>query len=558
MKRILLSILYFSVLSLTTALADSVAPLLDGWVRQQKDPFNRACPTYIDGGKDTGQRCQVGCVATALESIISYHRREIVLQDVLPAWSSQNFVTTDIPAGTTVDTRLILTDYGDGTAASVGMSEEDYAASVDAVSRLCLMCGMMTQMNWGLGSSGADAGNLVEPLKNIFGWKTAEYIDSYKYTPAQWRELLKNELRNGRPVLYTGYTQNIDGHAFVVDGFDENDRFHVNWGYGGNYDNHYYDITELCAFANPDDTTPLDIMQGFFCNQQALILSPDEIDLTLVADSLHRTGQEIQIESITLDEKALTNKSTPVTLTLHNTSDTPMCSPFEIFTNASTDKDLFKDGDYGALFGVCMEPGERRTITVHCRFSKKGNRTLHVSPDDVTVLGNKQVNFTTGSADDLTFGAVEAEFTRRGGAADGPIDATFTIPVTNNAFERSGSLVTYGLPDNLDIKDGEWRHFDYYYIPAGASETKTVTYKGLEEGSDHVFIVRWPWVIRQSYAFTVPSIVVGESQKVTLYPTADDDTIYDLSGRVYPEHLSKGTIQPQHGILIHNGKKTLR
>lgn len=553
MKRLVLTFFHFFILSVTTVFADSVAPLLDGWVRHQKDPFNRQCPTYIDGGKDTGQRCQVGCVATALESIVSFYGREVVLQDVLPAWSSQNFVTTDIPAGTKVDTRLILSDYGDGTAASVGMSEEEYAASVDEVARLSLMCGMMAQMNWGVGSSGADAGNLVEPLKNIFGWKTAEYIDSYKYTPAQWREILKNELRNGRPILYTGYTVNIGGHAFVIDGFDEDDRFHINWGYGGAYDGNYYDITELATFANPADRhRDYDAMQGFFCNQQALLLSPDEVDLSLAADSLKRTGKEIAIDNIKVETNALTGKYTPVTFTLRNTSDLPLTTPFEVFTNTAYDEDIFRDGDYGALFGVTLEPGERRTMTVPCQFSKKGSRILRVSPDDVTVLGNRTINITTGSNDVLAFDPVEVTFTRESEDENSLISATFKVSVSNESYERSGSRVTYGMmPSTEVIPDGDFRHFDYFYIPAGEQQTSSVTFKGLTPGDEHLFVVRWPWIIRQSCTFTVPSsIVVGVPETLVLHPTTADDTIYDLSGR--------RIVKPQHGILIHNGKKTLR
>lgn len=549
MKRIITTLLLL-VLYLPLALADHVDPLLDGWVRHQKDPFNRHCPFYIDNGKDTGQRCQVGCVATALESILSYHRREIVLQDVLPAWSSPTFTTADIPAGTRIDTRLILADYGDGTAASVGMSEEEYEAAVEAVSHLCLMCGMATQMNWGLGSSGADASNLVEPLQKVFGWKTAEYIDSYKYTPAQWREILKNELRNGRPILYTGYTQNIDGHAFVIDGFDEQDRFHVNWGYGGSYDGNYYDVTQLCAFANPDDVEPVDVQQGFFCNQQALILSPDEIDTSLIADSLHRTGYEIVVEDMKLDESALINKYTPVTVTLHNTADIPLCSPFEIFGNGLGDKDLFQEGDYGALFGVNMEPGERRTVTVHCRFSKKGYRNIHISPDDVAVLSEKRYNFATSKADELAFDPVSVEFSRDEAKGDGSLCATFTVPVSNVSDERSGSLVTYGLMPGTEVCDGDWRHFDYYYLAPGTSITKQVTFRNLQPGEERLFVVRWPWNIRQQYLVCVPSVIVGnEKVMLTIQPEAGDAT-YDLMGH--------RTTQPTNGILIHNGKKTLR
>lgn len=555
MKRLIFSFFYFFILSFPLAFADHVEPLLDGWVRHQKAPFNRDCPYYVDdNGKTSSQRCIVGCVATALESVISYHRREIVTLDVLPEWSTKNFTTTDIPAGTRIDTRLILEDYGDGTAASVGMSEEDYAASVEEVARLSLMCGMMAQMNWGLESSGADAGNVVEPMQKVFGWKTAEYIDSYKYTPEQWREILKNELRNGRPIVYTGYTVNIGGHAFVIDGFDENDRFHINWGYAGAYDGHYYDLTELATFANPADSHRAnDAMQGFFCNQQALLLSPDEVELPLVADSLKRTGKEIAIDNIKVETGILTGKYTPVTFTLRNTSDLPLTTPFEVFTNTAYDKDLFREGDYGALFGVTLEPGERRTMTIPCQFSKKGSRILRVSPDDETVLGNRTVNITSGSSDMLAFDPVEVTFTRESDDDESLVSATFKVSVKNESvIERSGSRVTYGMmPSTEVIPDGDFRHFDYFYIPAGEQETSSVTFKGLTPGDEHLFVVRWPWLIRQSCTFTVPSpLVVGVPETLTLQPTTVDDAFYDLSGRHMP---STG-----RGFLIHNGKKILR
>lgn len=534
-----------------TANAESVEPLLDGWVRSQKDPFNRKCPLYIDHtGALTQYRCQVGCVATALETILSYHRREIVLHDMIPGWEGDRFKSDDILAGTRVDTRLILADYGDGTAASVGMSDEDYAASVDAVSTLSLICGMMAHMNWGIESSGADTERLVEPLLNNIGWKTAEYIDSYMYTPEQWREILKNELRHGRPILYTGYTMNIDGHAFVIDGFDDNDRFHINWGYGGAYDDGYYDITQLANFSPQHDVLPVDIQQGFFCNQQALIISPDEIDKTLIADSLQRTGKEIVVESMTVDESALTNKFTPVTIKVRNTAKIPLCSPFEIFTNSAYDTDIFRDGDYGALFGVNLEPGERRTITVACRFTKKGNRTMRISPDDVEVLSTKTVNIAEGKADNLEFSPVTAEFSRNPLDEAAGVDATFSVPVANRAGERSGSLVTYCLLDDAKMIDGDPRHFEYYYVPANSNTTKTFTFRGLVPGDEHVLAVRCPWTIRQSYTFTVPDVQVGVPETLTLAPADSTPLWYDLSGRRTDANAG--------GVLIHGGKKILR
>lgn len=548
MKRLTTCIL-LSCLSLV-ALADHVAPLLDGWVRHQEAPFNRYCPQWLDpkSGQLSEERCIVGCVATALESILSYHDLPLVLQKDLPAWNTDYCTTTDIPAGTTIDTSVILPNYGNGTAQSIGATEADYEASVEAVARLSLMCGMMAHMNWGLGSSGADAGNLVEPIKEVLGWKTAEYIDSYCYTPQQWKEILKNELRHGRPVLYTGYTMDIGGHAFVVDGFDEEDRFHVNWGYGGFYDNQYLDISRLNVFVPSNSFLNSEIGNGFFCNQQALILSPNEEDLTLVADSLKRTGEEIVIEDISIDENLLAGKYSPITVTLRNTTDMPLCTPFEIFTNTEKDDSPFEQGDYGALFGVTLEGGESTTITVHCSFDKTGERILRISPDDETILCHKNVSIGKGTKDELAFDAPTITLQAAASLDKDKADVTFSVPVTNQKDERTGALVTYCLSEGDQPYDGDQRHYDYLYLHAGDKARRAVTYRDLTAGQQYLFYVRWPWTIRQQYLFTVPDDT-SDIRHLTLRPTATDAHYYDLQGR---------RTQPNGGgLLIHHGRKVI-
>lgn len=554
MKHILLLISLFVAACPLSVCADHVDPLLDGWVRHQEAPFNAKCPYYVDSnGNVSSRRCIVGCVATALESILSYHQQPIVLQEPLPAWSTEHFTTEEMPAGTTVDTRIILPDYGDGTAASVGMSESDYAESVEAVSQLSLMCGMMAQMKWGLDSSGANVGRLVEPLQQLLGWQTVEYLDSYCYTPQQWSEILKNELRHGRPVLYTGYTMNIAGHAFVVDGFDEAGHFHINWGYGGAYDENYYDITQMANFSAPYDYTQADVQQGHFCNHQALLLSPDKVSFAVVADSLRRDGREVIVESVTIDETPMTAKQTPLTVTVRNVSDLPLTTPLEIFTNAADNENIFEEGDYGALFGCTLQPGETATYTVQCAFSEVGQRVLRISPDDETILYECPIDIQKGSGDRLTFGVPSVSLAYVGsahsGAGDaGSYDATFTFPVTNEGSDRSGSLVTFCMmPGEDQIIDGEYRHFDYYYLAPSQTVTKSMTFKRLEPGSTHNLVIRWPWTIRQQYAFTVPTDP-SAIMDIRLMPVEADG--YDLLGR-------RGA-RPDGGLLIHNGRKTIR
>lgn len=50
-------------------------------VRHQADPYNRYCPYYKNAdGTLSSSRCLVGCVATALETILTYYRRTYTLK----------------------------------------------------------------------------------------------------------------------------------------------------------------------------------------------------------------------------------------------------------------------------------------------------------------------------------------------------------------------------------------------------------------------------------------------------------------------------------------------
>ncbi len=75
--------------------------------------------------------------------------------------------------------------------------------------------------------------------------ETFKYKASVRYTirenhiPGSWINLLKDELDNGRPVLYIGTDPNAC-HAFVCDGYQNSGYFHFNWGWSGIHDGYYY------------------------------------------------------------------------------------------------------------------------------------------------------------------------------------------------------------------------------------------------------------------------------------------------------------------------------
>lgn len=58
--------------------------------------------------------------------------------------------------------------------------------------------------------------------------------------------LVYNEVDAGRPILYTGVSGYDGGHAFVLDGYNNTGKVHINWGWDGS-DNGMYDIATLAV-----------------------------------------------------------------------------------------------------------------------------------------------------------------------------------------------------------------------------------------------------------------------------------------------------------------------
>jgi hypothetical protein len=64
---------------------------------------------------------------------------------------------------------------------------------------------------------------------------------------AQYIRVLKNEINERRPVYYSGCTETFQScHAYVLDGYDEDDMFSLNYGWGGS-SNGYYAIDNFVA-----------------------------------------------------------------------------------------------------------------------------------------------------------------------------------------------------------------------------------------------------------------------------------------------------------------------
>ncbi len=78
-----------------------------------------------------------------------------------------------------------------------------------------------------------------EVLEDEFGYSSSATSSSYNI------QTLEDNLDNDMPVILSGFTRD-GGHMWVCDGYrlTQNRRksslsFHMNWGWGGNYDGYY-------------------------------------------------------------------------------------------------------------------------------------------------------------------------------------------------------------------------------------------------------------------------------------------------------------------------------
>lgn len=182
--------------------------------------YNALCP--IDSNGPCG-RTVTGCVATAMAQIMKYWN--------FPA------IGTGYHEYASTFYGVLSANFGE-TAYLWNEMPDELTEDNLAVATLMYHCGVAVDMQYTATSSGAYIGPAA--FENYFGYSlNAELAIQANYSDDQWKDMLRQQIDNGHPVLYSGYSTIIpDGHAWVVDGYADDDFFHFNWGWdseGGYY-----------------------------------------------------------------------------------------------------------------------------------------------------------------------------------------------------------------------------------------------------------------------------------------------------------------------------------
>ena len=171
-----------------------------------------------------------GCVATAVAQVMYYHK-----------WPAQGkgqesykvtFDNTVRSADFTkshYDWDNMLPDYN---RRNVTTKQED------AVALLMNDVGIATNMQYTDRVSGTQSYMAERALRNYFDYDAA-LVTRFDEGEDNFIEIVKKELRNGFPLYISGESKTGGGHAWVCDGFDKEDRFHMNFGWNGQADGYY-------------------------------------------------------------------------------------------------------------------------------------------------------------------------------------------------------------------------------------------------------------------------------------------------------------------------------
>lgn len=224
-------------------------PRVDAIVKAEWDqeaPYSNFCPR-----NKYNQRCLTGCVATALSQVLYTHRTPIDGHGTRT--NNKSYSSYQNPNGSYEDVTFtydgFVPDYDNmidlyTSGPKAGQYTETQA---NAVAELMLACGVAVVMNYASDGSGAFTNDAADGMIQLMGITTADFKERDYYSDAEWMTMVYEELAGGHAMYYSAVDSNPwtgGGHAFVCDGYDENGKVHINWGWSGE-DNGFYNINLL-------------------------------------------------------------------------------------------------------------------------------------------------------------------------------------------------------------------------------------------------------------------------------------------------------------------------
>ncbi len=346
----------------------SIEPLLlTNW--NQTGFYNELCP---EDSEASNGRVPVGCVAIAMAQVMKYYN--------YPETGTNSYSYT--PGGW----------WGDGVygTLSANFANTTYKwnempynlnRSCEPLAKFLLHCGIAVSMNYGPDGSGSQTEYTADALEQYFRYSNdVEALSKDNYSEANWNNILQNELDNNRVIIYAGSSETV-GHAWNIDGYQGDNHYHMNWGWGGSYNGYFY-LNDLVINATADGE-PMVLEY----NHTAVVnIYPENSFPLFCSDDNEITGQFGNIEDGSANLNYNDNQSCSYSFQ-------PDCGAF---TKLSFERFNIDPDDYIAIYDGTSTEDELIDIIY-------GDET----PDDITSNGNGLfLNFVTNSSNNSTGWAI--------------------------------------------------------------------------------------------------------------------------------------------------------
>lgn len=491
----------------------AIRPLLKTtW--NQDTPYNNLCPL------DNGERSATGCVAVAMAQIINYHKHPAMTTKTIPAYTTN---TKKIKVGaipsTAIDWDHLLNSY----------SGSETAAQKQAVANLQFLCGAAAEMDYTSNQgSAAPSSSAVKAMKTYFDYDDAtRLIDRGDYRVAEWDDIIYSELASGRPLYYSGQSSG-GGHAFVVDGYDKDGLYHVNWGWGGYCDGYF-----LLSILDPGSNSAIGASSstdGYSYDQDAIVgAQPNtgvayqpEVRLTTGGISTSQTTVTKHLGSFPVNYVSEVRNYMGDTYTFTLGTGVYDTDNHLVYSQTEHSVELDDTWGYSALEHSCNVPAlPDGTYFITCISREKGTSTWYQNVNaskfflTATISDNKMTlqNPTENLSGSIsTTGSMEA-------------GSKLTITAT---IENLGTFFNEVLFLMVDGEEKGARHFE---VSGGETKTLEMTFYPEDAGEKTISIARKHWEYREDL-----------QQWYTFYTDVATTTVTINPASSYSLQLSNGKV----------------
>ena len=209
-----------------------------GWLETnwtQSSPYNIYCP--ID--PVTSQKSYVGCPATAMAQIVNYYEainstKFTDVDDYYHSYAGRNFWIDDDYEEYDFLSFPTVNVFLDSIAAKY----ENYKQlTTDEKAALSFACGIAARQVFTSEGSGTFGVDQAYDAYMKFGFNDAVLMES---NDTNMFNVMSQNMMEARPVHLAVVTEQWDsGHNVVVDGYNTDDYYHVNFGWGGSNNGWY-------------------------------------------------------------------------------------------------------------------------------------------------------------------------------------------------------------------------------------------------------------------------------------------------------------------------------